>query len=173
MQRQIAILLSLIFLTSCGGDDPVRPSDNLDKNLVGTWIFDSTDLVDVMALGVTDFMRGEGFDQNYIDEVISEFRIYMEDVITPRLTIRFNADGSSEDDQGNRGTWRVEGNILIDGDGERVKYFVDGDDLTLIYSSEFLMDILREDDDLTDEARAVFREIFDEDVKIRLFFKRK
>ena len=130
-------------------------------------------MYDVMILGVTNYMLGAGFNQSDIDAVISNFRIYLENLPITRLTIRFNADGSSEEDQGNRGTWWVEGNILIDEDGERTKYFVDGDNLTLIYSSEFLLDALREDDDLTDEALVWLREIFDEDVNIRLFFKRR
>lgn len=178
MQRQIVVLLSLMFLASCGGDDPVTPSDNLDENLVGTWDLDSTDVYDVMILGTTNFMRGAGFDQADIDAVISDFRISLEDLPITRWTLRFNADGSFEDDQGSRGTWRVEGNTLImveDGDEERIKYFVDGDDFTLIYPSEFLLNLLREDDNFTDELDAFFREIFsfgDEDINIRFFFKR-
>ena len=178
MQRQIAILLSLIFLASCGGDDPVTPSDNLDENLVGTWAFDSTDMVDVMVGGVAKFMSDAGADQDDIDAVISEIRTDLRDTSMIRLTVRFNADGSFENDQGNRGAWRVESNILItveDGDEERIKYFVDGDDLTLIYSSEFVLNSLREDEDFTDLEVALFREVFDfdEDTNVRFFFKRR
>ena len=176
MQRQIVILLSLMFLASCGGDNPVTPSDNLDENLVGTWAFDSTDMVDVMVLAITEYMIGAGFDQSDIDEINTELRPSLEDIPVPRWTLRLNADGSFEDDQGSRGTWRVEGNTLItveDGDEERFKYFVDGDNLTLIYPFEFVLDSMREDDNYSDELIALLSDVFDEDVNIRLFFKRR
>ena len=181
MQRQIVVLLSLMLLASCGDDNPVAPADkldeNLDKNLVGSWVFDSTDFIDTMAAGMTEFMRDEGVSQDVIRTTIAEFRTEVSGVSEMfRLTVRFNADGSYEDDQGGRGTWWVEGNILIqveNGEEGRIRYFVDGDDLTFIFDFEFLMDSLREDGDLTDEELVLIRDILDEDVKIRLFFKRK
>ena len=180
MQRQIVVLLFLIFLASCGDDNPVAPADkldeNLDKNLVGTWVFDSTDFIDTMAAGMTEFMRDEGVSQDVIRTTIAEFRTDVSGIGEMfRLTLRFNADGSYEDDQGGHGTWWVEGNILkvANGEEERIRYFVDGDDLTFIFEFEFLMDGLREDGDLTDEELVLIRDILDEDVKIRLFFKRK
>ena len=177
MQRQIVVLLSLMLLASCGDDNPVAPADKLDKNLVGTWAFDSTDFIDTMAAGMTEFLRDEGVSQDVIRTTISEFRTEvsgMDELF--RLTLRFNADGSYEDDLGGRGTWWVEGNILIqieNGEEARVRYFVDGDDLTFIFDYEFLMDSLREGGDLTDEELVLIRDILDEDVKMRLFFKRK
>ena len=175
MQRQTVRLLFLMFLASCDGDNPVAP----DENLVGSWAFDSTDMVDVMAMGIAEFLRDAGADQDDIDAIIAEFRdaVGAGDLSGIRSTIRFNADGSWEDDSGGSGTWRVEGNTLItvdeDDTEDRVKYFVDGDDLTLIFSSEYLLDSFREDDDFTDEDIVLFREIFDEDTNIRFFFKRK
>ena len=96
-----------------------------------------------------------------------------------RPTIRFNAAGSWEDNSGESGTWRVEGNSLIsveDGDEESIKYFVDGDDLTLIFSSESFLETAPNDEDLTNEEVALFRfleAVLDEDTNIRLFYKRK
>ena len=181
MQRQIVVLLSLILLASCGDDNPVAPADNLDedldKNLVGTWAFDSTDFIDTMAAGMTELLRDAGVSQDVIRTTVAEFRTdvsVIDEML--RLTIRFNADGSYEDDLGGRGIWWVEGNILIqveNGEEGRVRYFVDGDDLTFIFDFESLMDSLREDGELTDEELVLIRDTFDEDVKIRLFFKRK
>ena len=57
--------------------------------------------------------------------------------------------------------------------GTEIRCFVDGDDLILIFPSEFLLDSLREDDDFTDEDVVLFSEIFDEDANIRFFFKRR
>ena len=176
MQRQIVVLLSLMLLASCGDDNPVAPADKLDDNLVGTWVFDSTDMVDVIVLAFTEYMISAGFDQSDIDEFKTELRPTLEDLPMPRWTLRLNANGSFEDDQGSRGTWRVESNTLItveDGEEERVKYFVDGDDLTLIYPSEFLLDSMREDDDYPDEIVTLLSDVFDEDISFRFFLKRR
>ena len=190
MSRHAPIPLFLLLLAACGDDNPVAP----DKDLVGTWVFDSTDVFDVLVAGMEEFLqdeldaavdRGEidEIDRLFIDELMDaltdEFRAEGEDAISGlRLTVRFNADGSFEDDEGGSGTWRVDGNTLImveDGDEERAKYFVDGNDLTLIFSSEMLLDVWREDEDLTDEEVETLEEVFslDEDINIRLFYKRK
>ena len=65
--------------------------------------------------------------------------------------------------------------MVEDGDEERAKYFVDGNDLTLIFSSEMLLDVWREDEDLTDEEVEALEEVFGlgEDINFRLFYKRK
>ena len=98
----------------------------------------------------------------------------MEALITiPSHVIRFNADGSTEDNYGNRGTWRTEDNVLIEGDGTRTTYFIDGDTLALIYPGESFVEPILEDDSLPNEAVIVLQNIFDEDTMIRLFFKRK
>ena len=171
-----------MLLASCGDDNPVAPADkldeNLDKNLVGSWVFDSTDFIDTIAAGLTEFMRDEGVSQDVIRTLIADFRAEVSGM-DEMSTVRFNADGSYEDDLGGRGTWWVEGNILIiqieNGEEERFKfkYFVDGDDLTVILDFEDLMDSLREDGDLTDEELVFIRDILGEDVKIRFFYKRK
>ena len=173
MKRHSLIPLSLLFLAACGGEDnPVAP----DEDLVGSWVFDSTDMVDVMLAGFEESLRDAGVDQRDTNRIIAAFRADFEVRMAGlRSIIRFNADGSFEDDQGNSGTWRVEGNTLVtveDGDEERVKYFVDGNDLTLIFSSEMLLDVFREDEDLTDEEVEALEEIFrlDEGINIRFFY---
>lgn len=190
MSRHAPIPLFLLLLAACGDDNPVAP----DKDLVGTWVFDSTDMVDVLVEGMEEFLEDEldaAVDRGEIDEIdrlfieefmyalIDVFRAEGEDAISGlRFTVRFNADGSFEDDEGSSGTWRVDGNTLImveDGDEERAKYFVDGNDLTLIFSSEMLLDVWREDEDLTDEEVEALEEVFGlgEDINFRLFYKRK
>ena len=135
-------------------------------------------MVDIMAQGLADYLRDEDVGQDEINEIIKDFRAEGESVLISRSTIRFNQDGSWVDDSGGSGTWRVDGNTLIiveEGKEERVKYFVDGNDLTLIFSSELLLDALREDDDFTDEDIALFDEVFDveDDTQIRFFYKRR
>ncbi len=229
MRRHAIILLSLMFLGSCGesptASNPVAPN----KNLVGTWVLDDTDMIDIMIAGLrtqrgkelfreylrfqideeyiredaSKHLRDQGVDRATIDEIIDEMineidideiiNQYIDEMINHRdewhtawmadlrfrPTIRFNADGSWEDNSGEGGTWRVESNSLIfveDGDEESIKYFVDGDDLTLIFSSEPFLETVRNDEDLTNEEVALFRfleAVFDEDTNIRFLYKRK
>jgi hypothetical protein len=51
-KRHALILLSTIFLVSCGDDEkPVDPEPIApDENLVGSWALDSTDMIDVEIL---------------------------------------------------------------------------------------------------------------------------
>ena len=142
VNRHTLILLSTIFLIACGGDEkPVDPEPVApDENLVGSWALVGTDMVDILAQGLADYLSDERADQDEIDEIIKNFRAENEeDVEGYRSTIRFNSDASWVDDMGGSGTWRVDGNTLIiveEGKEERVKYFVDGDDLTLIIPVE-------------------------------------
>ena len=184
MRRHALIPLCMLFLAACGDseDSPVAPEETPvapDEDLVGTWVFDSTDMVDVLAEGLEESLRDAGLDQDEIDQLLTEFRADVGgDISGLRTTIRFNADGSFEDDQGNSGTWRVDGNTLTmveDGDEERAKYFVDGNDLTVIFPWGWLLDAFRDDEDITDEEVEALEEIFglDEDINIRLFYMRK
>jgi len=163
-------------LAACGDSDNPAGPVALDENLVGTWALDSTDMLDVMILGFENLLRDAGAGQDRIDEFIVYMRTLAEerpDLFSPILTIRFNADGAYTDDHGGSGTWRVEGNILITvgtGGVERIKYFVAGDDLTLIFP---LLDSLRDSADFNNEDFTLFREIFDADTNVRFFFKRK
>ena len=180
-KRHALILLSTIFLVACGGGEnpgdpePVAP----DENLVGSWALERTNMVDVMAQRLADNLAVEGYDPDTIDEMIIDFRAQMgEGVSVARSTIRFNPDGSWVEDMGGRGTWRVDGNNLIlveEGKEKRVKYFVAGDYLTIIFSSELLLYALREDEDFSDKDIALFSEILnvEGDTLIRFFYKRR
>ncbi len=176
--------LLLLALSACGGDgdNPVASEDNpviLDENLVGTWQFDSSDIVDILISNFVNLMRDLGYSQSEIDAAVPEMRAaFSEDSMFARVfTFRLNANGAYVDNSGNIGTWRTEGNVLIttyeDGDEERVKYFVDSDDLTLIYSFKAVFDDLSgSDDPLADEALLGLSLVVDEDDNFRAFFKR-
>lgn len=191
MLKQAVILLSLMFLVSCGGDsdNPVAP----EHILVGSWAFDSTDMFTTMfqSSAYADYIRGyirddfrqRGIDIDSVDIDALMFELMADPAFVAELNaqfravmgitvIRFNADGSWEDSHGDSGTWREDDSIVIMG-GYEIKYFVDGDDLILISPSEFFLDSLHEDDDFTDEEVVLFREIFDEGTNIRFFFKRR
>lgn len=180
-KRHALVLLTTIFLVSCGGDEkPVDPEPAApDHNLVGSWALVGTDIIDILAHGMADYLSDEGADRDEIDEIIKNFRAENEKGVEGyRSTIRFNSDASWVDDMGGSGTWRVDGNTLIIVEGrkeDRVKYFVDGDDLTLIFPFELVHDYLREDEDFSQEDIAVVSEIFglDDDTQFRLFYKRR
>ena len=175
MRRWGMFLLFTVFLAACGdSDNPVAP----DADLVGTWDFDSSDVIDILASVSAGFLSATGADQDEIDAFIDEFRADFGDGsdFSPILTIRFRANGSFENDQGDRGTWRVEGDIsilVVDGDESRSKYSVDGDDLTLVFTDELWLASLRENDAFTEQNEALFSEMFDEDTNISFFFKRR
>ena len=62
-------------------------------------------------------------------------------------------------DRGRTATATAAHGVKTSGDYE-IKYFVDGDDLILIYPSEVLLDAFRADEDFTDEDVVLFRGIF-------------
>ena len=74
MRGPAAILLFLILLAACGDDNPVDSGPVApDPTLVGSWAFDSTDMVAVMAAGIADLMRDLGADQDDI-AILHELR---------------------------------------------------------------------------------------------------
>ena len=181
VKRHTLILLSTIFLVACGSDEkPVDPEPVApDQNLVGSWALERTNMVDVMAQGLVDNLRVEGYDPDTIDGMIIDFRAEMgEGVSVVRSAIRFNPDGSWVDEMEGSGTWRVDGNTLImveEGKEERFRYFVGGYYLTIIFSSELLLDALRADEDFSHKDIALFSEILnvEGDTQIRFFYKRR
>ena len=181
VKGHILILLSTVFLVACGGGEkPIDPEPVApDQNLVGSWALERTNMVDVMAQGLVDNLRVEGYDPDTIDEMIIDFRAEMgEGVSVVRSALRFNPDGSWVDDMEGSGTWSVDGNTLImveEGKEERFRYFVDGYYLTIIFSSELLLDALRADEDFSHKDIALFSEILnvEGDTQIRFFYKRK
>lgn len=180
MKGHILILLSTVFLVACGDEKPIDPEPVApDENLVGSWALERTNMVDVMAQGLVDNLRVEGYDPDTIDEMVIDFRAEMgEGVSVVRSALRFNPDGSWMDDMGGSGTWRVYGNTLIiveEGKEERFKYFVDGYYLTIIFSSELLLDALREDGNFSNKDIALFSEILnvEGDAQVRFFYKRR
>ena len=95
----------------------------------------------------------------------------------PRVEMRFNSDGSWQDDYGSKGTWRIENNQLTlsddTGETERWTYYLDGDDLTLIFTKAQFLSYLRQSGDFTEEDNRLLDQLLGPNDAVRLFFQRK
>ena len=172
-----SIILAAAGLTACGGDKgPAGPG----ADLVGTWIFEGTDLVEVLAPRFLEYAVEQGMSPSDAEAVVDEaFANAEEGFQSWHSTLRFDGDGTWKDDRGEGGAWRIEGGVLISTDEhgliERWEYILDGDDLTLILTKESLLSLSRQVDD--SDARKAAYEFYsgllaDDDV-LRFFYKRK
>ena len=160
----IAIILATALLTGCGGDKgPAGP----EADLIGTWIFEGTDLVEVLAGRFIEYAVEQGMARSDAEAIVDEaFASAEEGFRHWRSTLRFSP-----------GTWRIEDDVLIstdeDGTVERWKYFLDGDDLTLILTRESFLSLSRQMDDVDAQVYEFYSELFGEDDVMRFFYKRK
>ena len=158
------IFALVVLLVACGGDDPVSAPDSA---LVGSWTVERTDAIDVMLTGLERYLKDEfpDADGDAIEGLIDEARQEFDDPLEgfPFATVRFNADGTYEDDRGDFGSWEVDGNTLIIDSEVMCRYFADGDDLTLILRLG----------DAPEDYPADMVEILGRDAVFRLFLKRK
>lgn len=94
-----------------------------------------------------------------------------------RSAVRFNVDKTWEDDRGNQGTWRIDRDYLITTDEggtvDRSRYFLDGNDLTIILTKEQFLAGLKQDDDLDVQVCELYDDVMEDDDVIRFFYKRK
>ena len=162
----LVVALALLTTLACS-DNPIAP----DKDLVGSWHFGDTDFVDVLLSGFTTYARDQGMDEDRIREFERETRANIGENPLGRTTIRLNADGSYEDNHGDKGSWDVYRDELImsiDNQELRPRYFVDGDELTLIFE---LLEVLEQGFD--DEDYLLFRQMFNRNATFRIFWRRR
>ena len=118
-----------------------------EKELVGTWRFVGA------AVGDLEFYNA------------------------PRGEMRFNSDGTWQDDYGAKGTWRIENNQLTlsdeTGETERWTYYLDGSDLTLIFTKAQFVSYLRQSGDFTEEDNRILDQLLGPSGTVRLFYERK
>ncbi len=173
----IAFILATAGVTGCGeGKGPTGPG----ADLVGTWIFEGTDLVEVLAPRFLEYAVEQGMSRSDAEAIVDEaFANAEEGFPSWHSTIRFDGDGTWKDDRGEKGTWGIEGDVLISTDGhgliERWEYILDGDDLRLILTKESLLSLSRQIDD--SDARKAGYEFYSgllaEDDLLRFFYKRR
>ena len=128
------IIALAVLLVACSQDNPVVAPD---EDLVGSWTVESTDLSETVLTGLERYLKDEfpNADRDAINDRIKELRQGLSDPMEdfPFTTIRFNRDGSYEDNHGGLGSWDVDGNTLII-DGEVMcRYFADGNELAFIF----------------------------------------
>ena len=174
-QRLLAMSITLILtsgMIACG-NDPTGP----EAEIVGTWEFEDTDFVTVFANRFEEYLVSQGLSQTQARAFVeTEFAGVEEDIRSTRLMVRFNADNTWEDDTGDAGTWRIDGDELVTthagGTVERAEYFLDGDNLTLIYTKALFLDLLRQNDDFDAEVYEMFNTILNAGDVFRIFYNR-
>ena len=171
----MALVLAATGMTACGDKGPTGP----EADLVGSWIFEGTDLAGVLSARLVDLFVEAGLSRSEAQALVDEFMVGIDEGFDDlRSTMRFNGDNTWEDDSGNKGTWRIEDDVLEltdeeDSTVQRFKYFLDGDDLTLILTQEYFLSLLRQMEDFDAEAYEFYNEILEEGDVLRFFFKRK
>ena len=176
MKRLLAASIALILASGIIACDtgPTGP----EANLVGTWTFEGTDFVEVLAQRLEDFLVEQGVSRTdaeaFVDAAFADTEEYFRNL---RSTDRYNADNTWEDNSGNKGTWRIEEDDIIitdeDGDVTRAGYFLDGDDLTIIFTKAQFLAVLRQAEDFDAEVYEVYNVVLDEDDVVRSFYTRK
>ena len=176
MKRLLAASIALILASGIIACDtgPTGP----EADLVGTWTFEGTDLIEVFSQRFEAFLVNQGWSRTgakaFVDVAFADAEEYVRNL---RSMERYNADSTWEDNHGNKGTWRIEDDDLIitneDGAITRARYFLDGDDLTIIFTKAQFLAILRQAEDFDAAVYEMYKEILDENDVVRFFYKRK
>ena len=96
----------------------------------------------------------------------------------PRIEMRFNSDSTWQDDHGGKGTWKIENNQLTlsddAGETDRWTYYLDGNDLTLVFTkAQFILYLIQSGESFTEEDNRILDQLLGPGDTVRLFFARK
>ena len=177
MKRQMlsmSIAFTLVSMMIACGDNLTGP----EAELVGSWTFVDTDMVTVLADRFEDYLVTQGYSRTQAQTLVnSAFTGAEEHFRNLRSILRFNEDNTWEDNSGGKGTWRIDGNEIVitdeDGTVERTDYFLDGDDLTIIFTKADFTEALRQDEDFDAEIYEFYNNILNEGDVIRIFYRRR
>lgn len=170
----LAVLIG--FVISCGEDKPTEPV----RDLVGSWTYRGTDFAAAAAANLRDFLMGQGWNQASAQRMVDGFRNEMEAGFrdTGLSVLRFNADGTFEDNSGSTGVWSIQGDVLTivaeDGFTIQCQYSVDGDDLTLALNKERYLNLIRQSGgtgEIDPEIQALLDILFGGENALRLFYR--
>ena len=93
----IATILATAGMTACGDKGPAGP----EAHLVGTWIFDGTDLVEVLAGRFVEYAVEQGMSPSDAEAIVDEaFASAEEGLRHWRYSLRYNPDKTWKDDSG-------------------------------------------------------------------------
>lgn len=171
------LAISIVLILASGmiacGDSLTGP----EKELVGSWTFVDTDIVTVFAERFEEYLVAQGMNPIQARTLVnSAFTGAEEDFRNWRSTVRFNEDNTWEDNHGKKGTWRIDGDELTitddDGTVERSRYFLGGDELTLITTKAIFLEMLRQDDDFDAEVYEMVNTILNTGDVFRRFYRR-
>ena len=161
---------------SCGEDKPTEPV----RDIVGSWAYRGTDFGSTAAANLRDYLMGQGWNLASAQRMVDGFRNEMEAGFrdTGFSVLRFNADGTFEDNSGSSGVWSVQDDVLTivaeDGFTIQCQYSVGGDDLTLILNKERYLNLIRQSggqDEIDPEIQALLDILFGNENTLRLFYR--
>ena len=153
----------------------------IDLDLIGSWRFENTDILQTLSANLRDYLVNEGgLDAATVDFILAEFfREMIADLKnSPIATLKLTADAMWVDGEGVSGTWSANGATLIAKQGETVfflgSYSVDGDDLTMTLTKEQMLAMITDasEEPLTEEDLMFLNILFGESGTTNYFFKR-
>lgn len=169
---------------STGPQGPQGPPGEvrvIDLDLVGSWRFENTDIVQTLSENLKNYLINEGgLEEATVDLLLAEFfREMIEDLRnSPIATLKLTADAMWVDGTGESGTWSANGAMLLAKQGETIfflgNYSVDGDDLTLTLNKEQMLQLATDssEEPLTEDDLMFFDILFGVNGTTNYFFKR-
>ncbi len=142
MYRYCIIVLLTLGIIACG-DSPMSP----EEAIVGTWVFEETNISAVFAKGMEEYLVSQGVGRDIAKDVVGEVINSGQLEASMSGWIRMSADNTWVDNAGDSGTWRIDGEELVRTQGSllsfRLMFTLDGDTLTLIYPRVLVADMFR------------------------------
>lgn len=180
MSRLLALSMACLLLAGCGDDDGDSNPLSSNHELVGTWTFENTNLETMLAEGAAEMLRDLGYSEFDVQTAVQGFRDgFNESPMFDELwQVRFGKGGVYETNDGEDGTWTVDGNQvrIVTDEVETWRYFIGGDKLTLSMAWPEAERHLRKDmGDYNAEVQALFNAIFayiDDDERLTLVYSR-
>jgi hypothetical protein len=135
MSRLLALSTVCLILAGCGDEGGDSNPMSSNHELVGTWTFENTNFESLLADGAADMLRDLGYSEFDIQIRIQGLKDGFNDssLINELWQIRFGKGGAYDTNEGEEGTWTVDGNQvrIVAEEVDTWRYFIGGDKLTL------------------------------------------
>lgn len=182
LRRVFVLAMVTCLLVQCGDDDDTAVgsgSGSGDDELIGSWRFESTNLIELSAERLVDFLEALGTSEEDIEANVIELQQEFEgsegffergDIIT------FKADNTWEGSEGDSGTWSAtEGELQIEDAMETASntsfsYSISANQLTLVWTKEQLQKDMLKDEEIDAETMALFGLMLMEDDEFEFVF---